>query len=339
MDNLNDLLGSVKHSVTPSLAAAAIVDGDLIAAGAMGVRKQGTDVAVTLTDKYHIGSCSKSMTATLAAMAVEEGKVSWDTHITSIFKDIDIHEGYHATTLQHLLSHQGGCPTNPDDALWQKLCEAIGSPSSQRMQLVRGVLAQKPYYLPGEGAKYSNSGYAIAGAMLETIFGRPYETLLTDKLFKHLEMHSAGFGAPATPGKLDQPLGHDPEPVEAGPHADNPAALAPAGTVHCSILDFAKYAQFHLMGQPKGILRQDSLETLHHPAHKDMEYALGWEVVEREWADGQALTHSGSNTTFFAVMWLAPRKKFAVVTACNLGTEKAFEQCDKATGEIIKYYL
>jgi CubicO group peptidase (beta-lactamase class C family) len=339
MDDLTDLLHSIKNPDVPSIAAAAIVDGELRAAGVVGQRKRGSDVNVELNDKYHLGSCGKSMTATLAAIAVEEGRLSWDTRVSDVFKDIAIHEGYHPTTLHHLLSHQGGCSANPEDKLWEKLCEATGSPSEQRMQLVRGVLSQAPQYPPGQGSEYSNSGYAIAGAMLEQTFGEPYEQLLTERLFHPLKMDSAGFAAPSTPGKLDQPLGHNPDPIEPGPGADNPAAVAPAGTMHCSILDFAKYAHFHLTGQPKSLLSKKSLEMLHDPMNKEMEYALGWTVTEREWAHGRALTHAGSNTMFYAVMWLAPKRKFAVVTACNLGTEETFWQCDQVISRIVKKYL
>ena len=41
------------------------------------------------------------------------------------------------------------------------------------------------------------------------------------------------------------------------------------------------------------------------------------------WAGGPALTHAGSNTMWFAVAWLAPRKDFAVLVACNQANDKA----------------
>ena len=57
---------------------------------------------------------------------------------------------------------------------------------------------------------YSNQGFAIAGAMLETITDTPYEKLMTEKLFAPLKMTTAGFGVPArsvaTPGELEPAL-------------------------------------------------------------------------------------------------------------------------------------
>jgi len=42
---------------------------------------------VTTNDQFHIGSCTKSMTATLAAMFIEEGKLRWDTTIAEVFPE------------------------------------------------------------------------------------------------------------------------------------------------------------------------------------------------------------------------------------------------------------
>ena len=68
----------------PALAAAAVVDGQIVAAGAVGTRRAGNDVPVTLDDRFHIGSCTKAMTALLAGILVEAGKLRWDSTPKSI---------------------------------------------------------------------------------------------------------------------------------------------------------------------------------------------------------------------------------------------------------------
>ena len=74
MENIDELLwGALEGTQVPSLAAAVIVDGELHAAGAAGVRKRGDATPVTVNDKYHIGSCTKAMTTTLAGILVERG--------------------------------------------------------------------------------------------------------------------------------------------------------------------------------------------------------------------------------------------------------------------------
>ncbi|MCO6456558.1 MAG: beta-lactamase family protein [Pirellulaceae bacterium] len=329
----------IANTQVPSLAAAAVLDGRIVAAGASGVRKQGESVRVTRDDKYHIGSCTKSMTATLAAMMVAEGKVRWETTVRDVFPVLEIHADYQAATLRQLLAHTAGCPGDVEPRLWSRLWSLPGTPSEQRRHLLAETLKGPPRRKPGTGYEYSNTGVSIAGTMLEQLAGRPFEQLLRERLFQPLELASAGFRAPATNGRLDQPYGHNPRPVDPEPQGDNPAAIAPAGAVHCSILDLARYARFHLGRGPTGLLSAEQLAELHRPEPGADGYALGWQVVQRPWAGGTALTHAGSNTMFYCVIWLAPQRDFAAVAACNLGTREGFAACDAAVAHLIQKYL
>src|SRR5687768_17406131 len=60
-----------KHGV-PALAGGIVVGPELVAAGSDGVRRRGFPERVTLSDRWHLGSCTKAMTATLCALLVEE---------------------------------------------------------------------------------------------------------------------------------------------------------------------------------------------------------------------------------------------------------------------------
>jgi CubicO group peptidase (beta-lactamase class C family) len=342
-DISSELAGLIKGSPAPSIAAAAILEGKLVSQGATGLRKIRDNEKVTVIDKYHIGSCTKSMTAVLAAIMVESGKVKWDTTISEIFSGLDIHKDYKMVTLRQLLSNSGGVPGDIAPKLWRDLWDAKGSPKEQRKLLLKGILEEKPAYQPGSKQVYSNAGFSIAGAMIETVAGDSYEELLARLVFKPLGMDSAGFRAPATHGKVDQPYGHsksgsgivsnDPEP-----QGDNPSAIAPAGAVHCSIIDFAKYARFHLGDSDAKLISDESRELLHTPMGGSA-YSMGWIVAERPWAGGKALTHAGSNTMFYAVIWIAPRKNFAAVAMCNYGGKEGFEKCDEAIALLIKKHL
>lgn len=63
-----------KHEL-PALAMVVVKDGKICDRAAAGLRKLGDKARVTTTDLFHIGSCTKSMTATLAAILIEEGKL------------------------------------------------------------------------------------------------------------------------------------------------------------------------------------------------------------------------------------------------------------------------
>jgi CubicO group peptidase (beta-lactamase class C family) len=288
----------------------------------------------------------------LAAQMVERGTLSWKTTIGSIFPELRIDRRYRGVTLEQLLTHRAGLPE--DRAGWNgrwvaSLADprwlARTSPRDQRRYLAKHILALPPAAPPGSRFIYSNAGYAIAGAMIEKATGRRWEDLITEMIFRPLGMKSAGFGAPARDNPNDEPLGHIREngttvSVKPGPGDDNPAAIAPAGGVHCSIGDFAAYAIEQLRGAQgrSSLLSQATYRKLHTPEAGE-DYAFGWGVMQRDWAGGTALGHTGSNTMFFAAIWIAPARNAAVVVATNLGGEEAQRGIDEISGCIIGRWL
>jgi CubicO group peptidase (beta-lactamase class C family) len=347
--NVSDLLEPIRREYKlPALAAAMVRDGRTIALGAVGVRRASGKEQVTINDRFHIGSCTKSMTATLCAILVEQGKLQWESTIGEILSDQTdkIGREYHAVTLHQLLTHRSGLPEDraPDRVIWPKVWALRGPMLQQRRKFVELVLSQEPSARPGTKFQYSNAGYTVAGAMCERVTRKTWEALMREHLFRPLGMSTAGFGPP---GKVDavnsQPLGHlvsgaTWKPMPPGrPEADNPAVIGPAGTVHCSIADWAKYAALHLprSTEEKPILSAAAIDKLHEPL-ADEDYAFGWTVTDREWAGGRALTHAGSNTMWFAVIWLAPEKGTAYLAATNVGTDEGFRGCDAAISALIR---
>jgi CubicO group peptidase (beta-lactamase class C family) len=354
--NIGDLLESLRREhKLPAMAAAAVLHDRVIAAEAVGIRKSGGSEHVTMSDKFHIGSCTKSMTALLAALLVKEGKLTWQTTIAEVFPELQVtmHKDFQTVTLELLLANRAGIPTDLDrDNLWGRIWQSNASttPVEQRYFLVKEVTKYKPEAKPGTSYIYSNAGFATAGAMMEKTMGKPWEELMKAYIFDPLKMSSAGFGAPASPGKTDQPWGHmlvdgklipvDPASGPGKPPGDNPPAIGPAGTVHCSISDFARYAACHVRGSNDGALGLSKAEfqKLHHPL-PGQDYALGWLITQRSWGGGTVMTHAGSNTMFFTVMWLAPTKSFAVVVASNAPPDRAAKGCDQAAWALIQRFL
>lgn len=340
-----DLERFTKTGKVPGMAVAAVLDGRIVAAGASGVRKSGDPAKVTLQDQFHIGSCTKSMTGTLAALLVEDGKIAWQTTVAEVFPDLDIHPGYRKATLLQMASNSGGVPGNIPEALWKQMIADREKPESkQREALIRALLKSPPDYPPGSNNIYSNGGFTIAGAMLERVSKQTYAKLAEERLFQPLGMKSAGFGAAASPGKVDQPYGHLKRlgvivPVPPGLDADNPPAITPAGRVHLSILDFARYVSLHAGGTRLAPLDPKNLKFLHKPVPPSKEYAVGWLALDRPWAHGKALNHNGSNTMNYAVMWLAPERRFAVVATANIDSPASVKACDEACAMMIGRYL
>ncbi len=162
-------------------------------------------------------------------------------------------------------------------------------------------------------------------------------------------MESAGFGPPATKNQPDQPWGHYRKGKKWLPtEIDNPPVLGPAGRVHCTLADWGRFGALHLGHSPSTTATSkdtesktasttgaDTIKFLHRPA-KGNNYTFGWIVTQRPWAGGTALAHSGSNTVWFATIWIAPKKDRAYLVATNTGQKSARKACDDAVVQMIQ---
>jgi CubicO group peptidase (beta-lactamase class C family) len=324
-----------KYNV-PAMAAAVVTSDGIKFAGAVGVRKRGTEIAIGLGDLWHLGSDGKAMTSTLIARLVERGQLKWDSKLGEIFPDLapKMNPAFQKVTLLELLSHQAGLPANLN--LPDYLGEDV---PALRLRAVREELAKDPQSEPGAKFAYSNIGYIIAGAVVEKVTGKAWERAITDDLFTPLGMQSAGFGGTGTVGQIDQPWPHtaDGEPAPSnGPVMDNPPVMGPAGRVHCSIQDWARFVQDQLRGArgESALLKPESYQTLQSPPFGG-DYALGWIVTQRGWAGGKALNHGGDNTMNFANVWVAPQRDFAVLVCVNQSGDTAFKASDEAVAAMI----
>ena len=324
----------------PALVAATLRGEAVLAIGAVGRRAAGAPEPVDAGSRFHLGSCTKAMTATMIARLVEQGRLSWTTTIAEGLPELraSIHSAYHRVTLIQLLCHRSGLPEDrrPDPALWDRLRALRGPLPRQRQALAAIVLAAPPAAEPGTRKAYSNFGYVTAAAIAERATRDPWETLIRGLVFSPLAMASAGFGPPG-PG---QPVGHEPEKCAPIANLDNPSLIGPAGTVHASLRDWAAFASAHLRGargERAPLLSSAMFAELHRD--RGEEYALGWGVVRRDWARGIALNHSGSNGLWQAVVWLAPERDTGFLAATNCGGNDGFEACDRACAAMIRAYL
>ena len=323
----------------PALAVIVVKDGKICDRAAIGVRKLGDRTLVTISDQFHIGSCTKSMTATHAAIFIEESKLRWNTTIADVFPELKgkIDEQYETATVEQLLTQRGGIPAQLPAATLKRAWELNGTPTEQRYEYIKAVLAQPPEAAPGTKMIYSNQSCTIVGAMLEKIAGKSWEDLITEKLFKPLHMDSAGFGSPGTIGRVDQPWGHTSESVPT--QSDYPPAIAPDCKVHCSMSDLARYTILQMEGeQSDGLLKAETFRKLHTSPDGD-NYACGWICAKRDWAGGNVLWHNGGNSYWYVLMVLAPKKDFSVIAATNMYGDGARPGCVEASFAMIKKWL
>jgi D-alanyl-D-alanine carboxypeptidase len=307
---------------SPAVAVMQMRDGEVRIA-ASGLRDAGDTIEVSPDDLWHIGSNTKSMTATLVARLAEQGVVSWDDTVAEHLGDAiaEIDPGFADVTFRHLLSHRSGASANI--GMFHMLrfqVEGVGGRPipEQRLDYAGHILSQTPNSEPGTEFSYSNAGYVIAGAMLEQATGESWETLVMREVFVPLGIDDVGFGAPGSVSEIDQPRGHGSGMFgglssRTGAQADNPPVLGPAGTVHIALADYALYLQVHIdgaRGEDTSFLSVESWRMLHTPPFEGR-YAMGWLVGEDE------LNHAGSNTLWVLQAVIVPEQNLGAVVAVN----------------------
>ena len=358
-EDLNDLLEPIRQKYElPALAGGIVHAGELIGLGAVGVRRVGSPERVTVQDRWQLFSCGKAMTATLIALLVEEGVLSWQTTIGETFPALlgAIDAAWQAVTVEQLLSQRTDLPQLLFESLVDLDRPPTGTMIEQRLHMVGLLLQQAPVVPPGSRWEYTNvANYFIAGAMAEAATGQSWEALMAERLFVPLGMASADFGAPENLETNSQPHGHiGRTPIEPRTVAlmNNWSSIGPAGLVHSSIEDWGKFVALHLAGArgENHFLNPETFRKLHTPAedepgasenfNRDLSingganYALGWWGAERSWADGPLLYHLGYYQYWHARVYIAPDKDLAVILATNSGGP-----LEEAAWTLIQHFL
>ena len=342
--SLTNLLDDARKKYDlPALAASVVID-DAIVSSAVGVRKLGDRTPVARNDQFHLGSCTKSMTATLCGMVVESGKLRWNQTLAESFPDMaaKMKPEFRGVTLEQLLAHRSGLAANYPppgrsvaDVAAQLSDGTLGkTPREQRRKIVELSVQETPFCEPGTKFVYSNLGYMAAAAMLEATADESWDALIRRRLFQPLGMTTAGFGPMGTVGELDQPrqhrlVGGKLEAVEPFPLADNLPPMGPAGRVHCSAGDWSKYAREHIRG-PLGkskLATATTFKRLHTDPFGDG-YGFGWGIVNRG-DHGIVLSHSGSNTMNFCTATIYLKAGTSVIVLTNQAGDAAEKACNE----------
>lgn len=333
---------------TPAIGAALVTLDGLQGVWVAGTRRQGGTERVTADDLWHLGSCTKSMTATLIALLVTRGDLRWETPIGDQLPEIPdgLDLDLLGVSLVELLCHRAGLAPTPDSSIVARIVDSGLPIVEQRARFTLAALARPPVNAPRGTPLYSNAGFIVAGHLAEIATGKSWEELMRSLLFDPLGLASAGFGPPGVAGPGDQPRGHTDagEPVEPGPEADNPPLLGPAGTVHMNLADWARYVQLHLRGCREDVrvgeitLPRETFARLHAPYDgPGRAYGYGWGIEQRPWAggDGTALTHNGSNTLWFCVTWIGPGNGVGVLVTANQASASAKAATDRVAALVL----
>lgn len=305
---------------------------------AVAGRRVAGGAAVASRDLFPIGSITKSITATLAAVLVQEGRIAWDSRAVDVLAARDARAEYAKVTLADLLAHRGGVPT-PQSL--EALPPLQGSLAEQRALLSAWALTQAPASPPVTAADYSNAGYVIAAAMLERVAGEAWESLVVRRVLAPLGIN-ARIGMPGSGGN-DAVWGHaqaansawaalPPDELAAA----LPAVLNPAGFVLIDADGLGRYLQAHvraLAGRGGQLIAPDAARRLHEPGLGG--FALGWYAQPNARGKVRSAHNGSDDLSYYAEMRLDPQAQRACAVSVTGLRESAPAQVATAVEQAL----
>jgi beta-lactamase class C len=274
----------------PGVAVVIVSGGQIKSLNGYGVRRAGTRETITPDTVFRLASLSKAVAATSASVLVNEGKISWDTTVTSVLPNITFSNARYGKqlTLRHALSQSSGLPRHT----YSHFIDANKSyaDSVARLRYVNFVCP------PGKCFAYQNVMYSLSGDMIKNKAGMSFEQYTEEKIFDPLGMRSASYGLAS----------YNASPNRAAPHVNNgkrwiPTAVtgnwyrvAPAAGVNASIVDMSRFLLAQ-MGKRQDVLPLSVLNpiqsrvTKNTPAQNyygvrkavgNTAYGMGWRVFD-----------------------------------------------------------
>ena len=305
-----------------------------------GVKTYGESSPIGDGDYFHIGSCSKSVLAYMAAKLIEEGLLRWDTRFFAVYPELE--DGalpdYSGITLEDFLSCRAGFPSYTSGL---ESYPDLSSSQDKQLDFIRYLFSLPPASERVDSGKYeflySNASFTPAAAILEKVSGLSWEELLEKYIVRDLGIPVfIGWPYEKSP---DQPLGYLPGSSGSAPavvgsdsgYTLNPL-IWPSGNLSMTADGFAKFAQLHLNGLTGSGDGRDS-EAIRYIDTKYSGFSLGaWNGTD---SGKYYVCLDGTAGTYYARGLLIPDSDFGFTVLMNCGSEDAAEYM---TNEIMKAY-
>ena len=280
-----------------------------------GERKKGSGILPDPHTIYDIGSTTKTFTATLLAIAVDERKLTLETPIIKFLPDSVAENPYlKGITFRHLANHTSGLPMEPEN-LTGTITDVDQPFGNYRVKDMFSFLRHfKQPLQPGSKFSYSNFGSGLLGVLLETIYRQQYADLIRKYITEPLQMNETTCAIDtAKYSDLAQGYGKASEPLPF--YQLN--AMSAAGVIKSSVFDLLTYAKTQLFTADLSL--EKAVNLTHRPTFRDDSnmVGLGWLYLSQ---DPNLIQHSGSTYGYRSFICVDLNKKAAVVILTNNNT-------------------
>ncbi|MBC2838474.1 serine hydrolase [Robiginitalea sp. SC105] len=314
----------------PGLITAVVKDGEVQFAQAYGVRNRESGAPVNGQTLFTMASTTKAVVCMGLGILVDRGQLAWDDPVSKHLPAFDLSDPYirGEARVQDLLTHNLGIASA--DLLW-----VLDSVSAGKT-LERFALAEKAYPIRG-GFQYNNLMYAAAGAVIESVSGKPWTQFIDEEILGPLEMTRTQTRSASLPG-----VGNFVTPYEKLPGGDLVTApywfsdqIGSAGMMWTCLDDIQNYLIMLTQdGEYKGkrLLSPETFDYLFKPHAFVTEsefyptqeltqphwrtYGLGW--FQHDYAGEKLDFHTGSLPGLSAIAGIMRDRKTAVYVLANL---------------------
>ncbi|WP_248958905.1 serine hydrolase [Sphaerisporangium perillae] len=283
---------------------------------AAGVLNVATGVEVTTDSLFQIGSVTKVWTATQIMLLVERGELTLDTPVADVLPEFQVAdpEVTKTVTIRHLLSHTSGI----DGDLF--LDTGRGDDCVEKYVAACADLAQN--HPLGATQSYCNSGFIIAGRVVERLTGKVWDAALREQIIEPLGLTHT-WTLPEDALRFRAAIGH----LEGRPA---PAwglmrSCGPAGLVCARAADVVAFARAHLgtglLADPRAMWEPQV--DIPNPHTLGKQWGIGW--ILDEWQGRRIISHGGNTIGQAAMLWAVPDAGTVVCVLANGGYASAFQ--------------
>lgn len=187
-DKINDYLDSAVAAYKFNGVALVAKEGEILFHKAYGWRDYAAQAPNDTSTRFPILSMTKSFTAMVLLKLQEQNKLSLADKLSKYFPNFPNGD---KISIEQLINHTSGLHNYTDD-IGEEDSALVNHPISK--QLVLDLVSNKPpMHAPGKGFAYNNSGYYLAGLVIEKATGKPYEQNVRELILNPLGMTHSGF--------------------------------------------------------------------------------------------------------------------------------------------------
>jgi len=289
-------------------------EGEVLFSKAYGLADREREIPNTLQTRFRIGSMNKMFTAVAILQLLEAGKVDLKAPLGTYLTDYPNRDIAEQVTIHQLLTHTGGTGDIFGPEFFAHREELRTLNDYVELYGERG-----PEFEPGSQWVYSNYGFILLGAVIETVTGQSYYDYVHEHIYEPVGMTGTG-SVPEDHAVPDRAIGYmDPSGgTDWRPNTDTlPYRGTSAGGGYSTVGDFARFADALLNHE---LLSPDSTELLITGKEEivpGIEYAYGF--VDHRGTDGNGwVGHAGGAQGMNGDLKIYPKSGYVLVALANL---------------------